>query len=265
MPVATVNGVNLAYRSAGQGPPLVLLHGFSSSSHAWDPVLGPLAARSKVFAYDHRGHGDSDKPRGPYRIQDFSDDLLALLNFLGLAQVDLMGHSMGGRTALLFALRHGDRLGRLMLVGASGAAPQGEARARFDTLKRVAVEQGMEAVFEHDLVKGLLPPVFSQPGPEREAFRARFLRNTPEGYCGAADAILTMPDLTGRLGEIGAPTWVCVGEQDAGPKAFSDLCLKGIPHCARAVIPGCGHHPMQENPKAFLAALNAFLDKVPVS
>lgn len=267
MPAATVNGVNLSYQTAGPpgGRPLVLLHGFSGSAQSWDPIWEALAARSRVFAYDQRGHGGSDKPEGPYRIQDFADDLLAFLNYMGLDRVDLMGHSMGGRTALLFALQHGGRLNRLLLVGASGAAPQGEALARFDTLKKTASGQGMEAVFELDLMGALLPPAFQKGGAGRAAFRGRFLKNTPEAYCAAMDAILAMPDLTGRLGEIQTPAWVCVGGNDAGPRAFSDLCVQRLPRCARSIIPGCGHYPMTEDTPAFLSAMDAFLGATPAA
>ena len=120
MPAATVNGVNLSYAAGGEGPPFVLMHGFMTGKFVWDPLMEGLPGRFQIVRYDHRGHGDSDKPPGPYRIQDFADDLLGLLNYLGLEKVDLMGHSMGGRTALLFALQHPGRLNRLFLVGASG-------------------------------------------------------------------------------------------------------------------------------------------------
>jgi len=260
MPAATVNGVNLAYETAGEGPPMVLIHGFSNSRRAWDPVLESLAARRQVFAYDHRGHGDSDKPPGPYSIEMFAEDLLGFLNFVGLDRVDLMGHSMGGRTALMFALAHPERLDRLLLVGASGAAPKGEFRERFDVLRRVAAEEGMAAVFDHEMVVRLLPPVLREPAA-RARHRKLFMKNTPEGYCGAVDAIVNMPDLTGRLGEIHTPAWVCAGDQDAGPLAFSELCERRMPDCTRAVIPACGHFPMHEAPEAFLASLFHFLER----
>ncbi|MEE9274151.1 MAG: alpha/beta hydrolase [bacterium] len=265
MPTATVNGVNLNYNVRGDGPPLVLLHGFTASGYVWEPAQEFLAARAKVFTLDIRGHGDSEKPPGPYSIQGFADDLLALLNFLGLDKVDLMGHSMGGRTALLFALGHGDRLSRLMLVGASGAPPKGEFRDRFLTLKRVAAEEGVAAVRDHPLVASVLPRSFTE-GAGGEAHRARYMKNTPEGIGAICDAVLNMEDLTGRLGEIETPAWVCVGENERpGQAAFSKLCEERIPVCTRAVVAGSGHFPMQDNIEGFQAALAAFLDKIPVT
>ncbi len=260
MPTATVNGVNLSYAAGGEGPPFVLLHGFMTGKFVWDPLMDSLSGRFQIVRYDHRGHGDSEKPPGPYRIQDFADDLLGLLNYLGLEKVDLMGHSMGGRTALLFALQHPGRLNRLFLVGASGSAPGGEFRERFEALKRLAATGGMAAVFDSDLYSFALPGAW-KTGPARSAARERFLKNTPAGLSGSADAVVAMPDLRERLGEIAAPTWVCAGERDAGPLAFSELCEKKIPDCARAIIPGCGHYPMQDAAPEFIGALNRFIDR----
>ncbi len=260
MPTATVNGVHLSYRIEGEGPPIVLAHGFSTGHYVWDATASRLAERFQVVRHDHRGHCDSSKPPGPYRIQDFVDDLAALLNYLGLERVDLVGHSMGGRTALLFALNHPDRLNRLLLVGASGAAPEGAPGERFEALKKLAIEEGMAAVFDSDLFSFALPEAWKKnPASARE----RFLKNTPEGFCAAADAVLTMPDLRGRLGEIDAPVWACTGETDAGPMAFNELLEERIASCTRAVISNCGHYPMLDAAEEFLAGLEGFLESAP--
>ncbi|MEE9255862.1 MAG: alpha/beta fold hydrolase [bacterium] len=257
-----MNGVNLSYQVEGEGPPLVLMHGYSTGSVVWEPVIGRLTRRFQIFRYDHRGHGDSGKPPGPYRIQDFADDLEAFLNYFGLDRVDLAGHSMGGRTALLFALQHGDRLNRLLLVGASGSAPEGDPRSRFETLKELAAGEGMAAVFDSDLYAFALPEAWKNE-PARSAARERFQKNTPEGFCAAADAILATPDMRERLGEIAVPTWACAGERDAGPMAFSEVCEKNIPGCVRAIVPGCGHFPMLDATEDFIAQLEDFIDKNP--
>ncbi len=261
MPTATVNGVHLNYRIEGEGPPIVLMHGFSTGHYVWDATASRLAERFRVVRHDHRGHGDSSKPPGPYRIQDYVDDLVALLNYLGYERVDPVGHSMGGRTALLFALDHPDRLNRLILIGASGAAPEGAPRERFEALKKLAAEEGLAAVFDSPLFSFALPKTW-----KRDAARARerFMRNTPEGFCAAADAVLTMPDLRGRLGEIDIPVWACTGETDAGPMAFNTLCEEKIASCTRAVISGCGHYPMLDAEEEFLAGIDDFLKSTPI-
>lgn len=257
MPTATVNGIHLNYRVEGSGPPLVLAHGFSTGHYVWDAVAERLSGRYQIIRHDHRGHGDSSKPPGPYRLQDYVDDTAALINYLGLDRVDLMGHSMGGRTALLFALKHPDRLGRLLLVGAAGAPPEGGQLKRFEAIKKLATEEGMAAVFESELFSFALPEAWKKdPAPARE----RFLKNTPESFCAAAEATITMPDLRERLGEIAAPVWVCAGKRDAVPLAFSGLCAEKITNCRRAIIPACGHYPMQDAAEVFLEQLENFLD-----
>lgn len=261
MPFATINGVKLSYAVEGEGPPLVLIHGFSTGSFIWDPVVPSLARRFQIFRYDHRGHGDSSVPAGPYRIQDFVDDLDAILNYFGLKHINLVGHSMGGRTALLFALQHMDKLNRLLLVGASGSAPEGEQRERFERLKEIAQKQGMVAVFDSDLYAFALPDKWKS-GPEREAARIRFSKMTSEGFCAAADAILATPNMRDRLGEISVPTWVCAGELDIGPIAFNELCRSRIPNCTQIVIPGCGHYPMTDASDSFLKKMEEYLEVI---
>ena len=178
MPTVNVNGLKLNYLVCGEGTPIVLSHGFQNSVFAFTPVLDDLAKRFQVFALDKRGHGDSEKPPGPYRIQDFADDLLGFLDVLDLEKVDLLGHSMGGRTGTLFAIEHSDRLHRLMLVSSSAGPPSGVYRERFEVLQKVAFEEGMEAVFNHHEFRGFLPSKMLE-GPLAEEYRERFLKNTP--------------------------------------------------------------------------------------
>ncbi len=264
MPTVTVNGVKLNYLVRGEGPPIVLSHGLQSSAFTFTPILHHLAERFSVFALDKRGHGDSEKPPGPYRIQDFANDLLAFLDALGLERVDFLGHSMGGRTGTLFAIEHSDWLNRLMLVSSSAGPPSGAYRQHFEVLLRVATEEGIEAVFNHNEIRRLLPPQLLE-GPLAEEYRKRFLKNTPETYAASANALFTMPDLTGRLGEISVPTWVCYGENDPGPLDFSDVYLERIPNCTRVMLPGSAHFPIWDSTEAFLTALQDFLAKVPVA
>lgn len=263
MPTVDVNGLKLNYLVQGSGSPMVLSHGFQNSGFAFTPILDRLGERFQVFALDKRGHGDSDKPPGPYRIQDFADDLLGFLDALGLDKVDFLGHSMGGRTGTLFAIEHSDRLSRLMLVSSSAGAPSGAYREHFAVLHRLALAEGMEAVFAHQEFRRLLPLKMLE-GALGEEYRQRFLKNTPETYAATANALFTMPDLTDRLGEISVPAWICYGENDPGPLDFSDVYLQRIPNCTRVILPGSGHFPIWDATEAFMAALEDFLNTCPI-
>ncbi len=259
MPVATVNGVNLTYIMKGSGAPLVAMHGFVNSIYTWEPVMDALSARFQAFAYDHRGHGGSSKRLGPFGIETLAEDLLALLNFWGLDRVHLMGHSMGGRTALLFALEHPERVDSLMLVASSAAAPAGEMKQRFESLRKLALDEGIEAALASEGMRATLPRDYID-GASADEFKKRFLKNTPEDYAAAVDAILNTPDMRDRLGEIHVPTWVCVGEGDAGAMAYGEMFEERIPDCVKTIIPACGHFPMQDAPGAFCAAFDDFVE-----
>jgi 3-oxoadipate enol-lactonase len=260
MPIVSVRGLKLNYLVRGDGPPMILSHGFQNSGFAFTPILDRLAERFQVFALDKRGHGDSDKPPGPYRIQDFADDLLGFLDALGLEKVDFLGHSMGGRTGTLFAIDHSDRLSRLMLVSSSAGAPSGAYREHFEVLHQLSLKEGMEAVFNHHEFRRLLPPKMLE-GPLAKEYKTRFLKNTPDTYAATANALFTMPDLTGRLGEISVPTLICYGENDPGPLDFSDIYLEGIPDCTRVILPGSGHFPIWDATDALMEAFDDFLAK----
>lgn len=208
MPNITVNGLTLHYLVRGEGSPIFLSHGIQNSGFAFTPIIERLAKRFQVFALDKRGHGESDKPKGPYTIQNFSDDLLRVIDALNLEKIDLLGHSLGGRTATLFGIEHSDRLKRLMLVSSSASAPSGDYQKHFKFLHLLAQEKGMESVFKNEEFRRLLPSQMLE-GSLAKDYKKRFLQNTPDTYAWSASALFTMPNLVGRLNEIFIPTWVC--------------------------------------------------------
>ena len=259
MPVARVNGIRFNYVIEGNGPPLVMMHGLASGLFLWDAAAPRLARRFKVLRYDHRGFGESDAPVVASQIQTFVDDLLALLDHFGLEKVDLMGHSMGGRVALLFALQHADRLNRLYLCDGAGAPPSVAANEMFMILKKLSKTEGMEAVLDHESFGFVFADAWIK-GPDRDEVRRRMAKLSPDVFCAVAEAILATPDMLGRLHEVSAPTWVCAGENDAAPMAFNKTCEINIPNCARSVIPDCGHFPMVDAADDFIEQLEAFVD-----
>ena len=264
MPKVKAGGIQLNYAVKGDGPPMVLSHGFQNcGAFAFRPVIDRLAERFTVYAWDKRGHGDSDKPKGPYSIQTFADDLLGFLDALRLDKVDLLGHSMGGRTATVFGVGHSARLKRLMLVSSSCGAPKGAYRQHFKELYDLARAEGMEAVFEHPEFRSLIPKNMLS-GETGEEYRKSFLRNTPQTYSDTAEALFTMPDLSDKLHRIAVPTWVCYGADDPGPMAYSEAYRKNIPDCTLCLLKGSGHFPIWDSTESFLSELFKFLDAHPV-
>jgi 3-oxoadipate enol-lactonase len=119
------NGIDLALRAAGpeNGPPLVLLHALGESAADWDRIVPAFAGDWRVLAVDLRGHGDSDHP-GTYSLELMRDDVLALLDALGLDRVDLVGHSLGGFVAHLVAQHSPGRVARLVLEDVTAPLPR---------------------------------------------------------------------------------------------------------------------------------------------
>jgi 3-oxoadipate enol-lactonase len=125
-----VDGVRLAcYISGPAGaPPLVLLHGLTSRASTWDTVAPEFARHVRVVAIDLRGHGDSDRP-GAYSFELMRDDVLGVLDQLGLERVSLLGHSMGGTVAYLIAEKEPGRIARLILEDTPPPFPAGRVAA----------------------------------------------------------------------------------------------------------------------------------------
>lgn len=111
--MATVNGIRMHYRAAGDGPPLFLLHGWPQTSHCWHKVVGPLAETHTVIAPDLRGYGRTDKPAGGYDKRTMAADVAALAEHLGFARTAVAGHDRGGRVAHRWALDRPDQVERL--------------------------------------------------------------------------------------------------------------------------------------------------------
>src|SRR5262245_12485753 len=117
MPFATAaDGTRLAYETLGSGPPLLLVSGQGNDRHLWGDAGADLAAHHTVILYDHRGTGESDKPEAPpYSIDLFTADALAVLDAAGIERAHVYGVSMGGRIGQWLGIRHGSRLGALVL------------------------------------------------------------------------------------------------------------------------------------------------------
>jgi pimeloyl-ACP methyl ester carboxylesterase len=123
-----VNGVDLHYTVNGVGEPLVLLHGFGSCAAGWDGIAEKLSATHKVIAIDARGHGKSTNPSGKFSHAQAAEDVRALLDALGIEQAQVMGFSSGGMTAIHLAIRHPDRVSKMVVIGATSYFPD-DARA----------------------------------------------------------------------------------------------------------------------------------------
>ena len=211
------NGQDLYYELHGEGPPLVLVMGIGYDSSLWTLAQVPvLSTQFQVILVDNRDAGRSSKARHPYTIADMADDLAGLLDALGIQRTHLLGLSMGGMIALEFALRHGDRLDRLVLAG-TGAAPARSAVDPIQIWNWVKANDATGEVFGGQQFVSLFSTAFLR---NHQAVRdtAELLASnpypmSPDAYGRQADAYRQF-DALDRLAAITAPTLVVVGEQD---------------------------------------------------
>ena len=182
-------------------PVLVMANSLGTTLRMWEDQAPSLRERFRLLRYDHRGHGGSPVPSGPYEIGDLGRDVLALLDRLGVEQFSFCGLSVGGMVGMWLASEAPERVERLVLccTAARFAPPeQWEERAR------TARAKGVGAIADAVLERWFTPP-FRESHPGTVAWAGGMLRGTPaEGYAGCCEAIRDA-DLRGRLGAISAP------------------------------------------------------------
>ncbi len=258
------DGGRIAYRAAGEGRPLVLLHGIGSGSASWAAQLDErsgLAARFRVIAWDCPGYGGSDPLPGEAPAPaDYADALDALLDGLGIARVHLVGHSLGGLIAAAFAARRAERL--LSLALADSAAGYRNAPDEIRVGRLEARIGAMTSLGPEEVARRRAREVLSPSAPEDvyEKVRAVQSRVKPAGYAQAA-RMLHGSDIFTDTAEIRTPTLVLCGGRDAvTPPAVSRGIAAAVAGSRCVILEGLGHASYVEGPAAFNDALTDFLD-----
>ena len=258
MDFVRINGVLLHYWLAGPAgaPVIALVNSLGTDARIWNGVIAPLSARYRVLSYDKRGHGLSDTPPGEYALDDHVDDLIGLLDHLGLDHFALAGISVGGLIAQGLALRAPERLAALVLCD---TAPKvGDAAGWNDRIATVR-SRGLDAIVDA-LMDRWFSPAFQQQRPDELAgWRNLLLRGDAAGYV-ATCATLRDTDLSGQIGAIAVPTLVVAGSADrATPVALVQRCAEAIPGARFEILDGVGHIPSIEQPAALAALIGQFL------
>ena len=267
MPIANVNGVDLNYELAGEGEAVVFVHGYTGSARDWANQVPALSPKYRFIALDLRGHGKSAAPsrEEDYSVPIFASDVFGLLKTLGIKKCCLAGHSLGGFTALQFAVEYQDMLAGLVLVDTSSGQYQRDPnyvqlRQKLDELAR---NQGLEAAFEYDVANNPMRIERFQKHPElREVSRQKVLMTSVDGYIYASTAITKWEPVTPRLPEIRVPTLIYWGDEDLPFYEPSRLMKEGIADSEMVTVKGVGHNPHEEAPDAFNEALLKFLSRI---
>lgn len=243
-----------SYRIEGPAgaPLLILANSLGTTSAMWDPQMPAWTARFRVLRFEHRGHGDTSAPRGPYRIDELADDLVDLLDHLGERSASICGLSIGGMIALSLASRYPDRVDGLVLACTAAALPPASAWAE----RAATVREKGTGLLLDGLLGRWFAPGFVERRPEAAASVAAMLSSaTPEGYAGCCEAIGSA-DLHGALAGVRAPTLVLAGAADpVAPPAMALELAEGIDGAALIVLPGAAHLANIEQPDRFASAV----------
>ncbi|MEV6651841.1 alpha/beta hydrolase [Streptomyces sp. NPDC051219] len=269
-----VHGYRRAYRIAGEGPAVVLIHGIGDSSATWADLIPGLARRFTVVAPDLLGHGGSDKPRADYSVAAYANGVRDLLGVLGIERSTLVGHSLGGGVAMQFAYQYPERTERLVLVGAGGVGREVNPVLRAVSLpgadlllsllrlpgvrwqtRRFA---GLMKLLDTDLGQDateLLGLVDALPDATSHSAFIRTLRAVVDWR----GQVVTMLDRC-YLAE-GMPTLLLWGSRDGVvPVRHAHQAHTAMPGSRLEIFEGAGHFPFHTDPVRFLGLLEDFVE-----
>lgn len=260
-----IAGQRLHVRDSGprNAPAIVMVHGFGSSLYTWEGWARELSKTHRVVRFDLPGSALSDPdPRGDYSDARTVVLMLALMDQLGIAKADVVGHSIGGRIAWTFAARHPERVERLVLLSPDGFAGPG---AGYGKPPEVAFALHlMRFVLPKPLLRLNLEPAYANPAVMDDALATQYhdLMLAP----GSRKALLArmqqavLLDPLPLLARIQAPTLLLWGEKDAFiPVSNAERFARAMPHCTLVTLPGVGHVPQEEAEAAALALVRKFL------
>ncbi|MCW5747604.1 MAG: alpha/beta fold hydrolase [Alphaproteobacteria bacterium] len=254
MPKLDRQGVAIHYEVHGEGPPVLLSHGYSSTCRMWDGQIAALKDRYKVIVWDMRGHGESDYPTDPKAYSEALtvEDMAAILRACGVARAVIAGLSLGGYMSLAFHATHPQMTRALMLFDTGPGFKNDAARQAWnDTAHKRAQNlesQGLAALGSSDEVR---------LSRHRSAL----------GLAGAARGMLAQANdrVIRSLDGISVPTLVLVGADDKNFLAATDYMAAKIKGASKVVIPAAGHAANLHQPEAFNRAVTGFLASLPAA
>ena len=263
--VLPLPGARLVYQESGDGPAVVLVHGFGLDLRMWDPQAGPLAQRFRVVRYDCRGFGATG-PLDPAVSYTHAGDLVALLDHLAIGDAVLVGLSFGGRVALQTALAAPARVRGLVLLDAvlDGVPWDPESEDALGQVARRVQTGGVTA----GRAAWLAHPLFAaaRERPELAAQLAAMVAGYPgQHWLGQDPHQQARPQIFDALEDVTAPTLVVTGDRDVpGFREMSAVLARRIPGAEHRVVAGAGHMVNMEQPAAVNELLTRFLAGLPV-
>jgi pimeloyl-ACP methyl ester carboxylesterase len=256
-----VNGQTIAYRRAGSGPPLVLLHGFVGDSRLWGPQLAGLAGRFTVFAWDAPGTGASEDPAQDFGLADWANALTGFLGALDISRAHVCGLSWGGLLAQELYRHTPSVVGSLVLADSycGWAGSLGQEKAAQRLARALADAELPPEKFRARYLPGMLS---TAAAPELRAGLEELMAGAPISFVPMARAIAAA-DTRPLLATIRVPTLLIWGDADVrSPLPVGRAMHRLIPGSRLVVLPGAGHVSNLERPDAFNAAVRSFCDEI---
>src|SRR3954464_758639 len=247
--------LNVSIEGRDSGPTLMLSNSLGCTLEMWEPQMAALTKQFRVIRYDRRGHGKSSVPAGPYSMQRFGRDVLAILDDLNIARTHWCGLSMGGMVGQWLGANAPERFDRIVLSNTACYYPDPT-----NWLNRIkAVKEGGIAAVADTVIAGWLTADFREREPEITARMKAMLKASSQiGYVACCEALSTL-DQRALLPRVKSPTLVIAGRQDpATPVAAGEFIRSQIPGAGMTLL-DAAHISNVEQPQAFADAVIAFL------
>ena len=250
--VAAQDGCQLRVRTlrsdATGGPPVIFIHALAMNGEMWADVGQSMPPGPALYAMDCRGHGDSDKPPGPYTTVQFANDICAVMDFLGVSQSHLVGCSMGGTVALAFAGRFPQRVASLCVIDSTACYGK-ESQPAWEARGQRALAEGFEAMVPFQLQRWFSPEYAEREPAGLHAAVKVFLRNHPQAYLESCRMLGFADERPGLSLYTGAAS-VVVGQEDyATPPEMAQTIVNGLAEADLYVLPGLRHYTPIEAPE----------------
>jgi pimeloyl-ACP methyl ester carboxylesterase len=272
MPYATTDdGVKLYFEETGAGAPIVFVHEFAADHRSWEMQMRHFGQRYRCITYGARGYPPSDVPEKPesYSQNRATDDIVAVMDHLGIDKAHVVGLSMGGFASLHFGFRHPARARSLVVAGVGYGAEkheQAKFKAEVGIVARSLQEEGM-AAFAEKYAYGPTRVQFENKDPRGFAeFMRQFATHSALGSAntqlGVQRVRPSLYDLGESLAKLEVPTLIVNGDEDWPCLAPGLMLKRTIPSAALVVLPNCGHTMNLEMPDAFNREVESFLSWV---
>ncbi|PWJ44768.1 alpha/beta fold hydrolase [Sediminitomix flava] len=264
MPKRYINDIDLYYEEYGSGEPLLLIHGLGSCSGDWDYQVSDFRHHYRLIIPDLRGHGNSSKPKTPYSMRLFAQDIISLIEQLNLEKVNLVGLSLGGMISFQIAALRPDLVKSMVVVNSTPSFKPSTFREQYSLWLRLSILRLFGLRYASRLVA-----VRMFPKPEHVALKQRVYRrlinNDTHAYKNSIRAIVRWKLSDEQLRHMHLPILIVTGDRDIYSVAYKEAYTTKLPNAKLVVIPDSGHGTPHDQPLLFNKEVKDFLEKPKVS